>query len=99
MRMAIKGARERNAEYGSYAGFLGEVREGDGRGNRVVAGVGVVGVAARCGEGTCDNGGEGGEESNRESSACRRGMKPGNIDVPPATKIEQAKSFRRSSGT
>lgn len=35
----------------------------------------------------------------RRSSACSRGMKPGSIGVPPITSIEDARDFRRSTGT
>jgi hypothetical protein len=92
----MKGTRGRNAVYGSYIGLAGGVSTVDVRGNRVVAGVGVDGDATR---GGIDNVGGVDGESSRESSACIRGMKPGSMDVPPATTIEQAKSFRRSIGT
>ncbi len=42
---------------------------------------------------------EGGVDMARRSSAWSRGMKPGSIAVPPITRIEEARVFRRSIGT
>lgn len=37
-------------------------------------------------------------ETALRSSACKRGMKPGSIGVPPVTRMPEARVFRRSTG-
>lgn len=42
---------------------------------------------------------EGGVDIVRTSSAYRRGIKPGSMTVPPVTNIDDARVFRKSTGT
>jgi hypothetical protein len=75
-----------------------------GGGGGGTAGLGRVEMVGVDGEGGSESGGVSGSERvggerRARISTCRRDMKPGSIDVPPMTSIEEISSFRKSTGT